>query len=117
MIEFLTSAWNLALAIFNGAPLGMWTLLLAFLGSALLTQRAKFWLPIEWTPRTRAAVSQALAFWTAVAITWALWPVRIGLIAGACVGIASPTLYAVSVRLIGIRWPSLRDVLSQDTRD
>ena len=38
-------------------------------------------------------------------------------IAGGIIGIASPTLYAITVRLIGKRWPDLRDLLSQDVRE
>ena len=117
MIEFLTSAWAFVLSVINGAPLGFWTLLLAFLVSALVTQRIKFWLPPEWSQRRRTAVTQGIAFWTALAVTWELWPEPIGLLAGVCVGIASPVLWAILVRLIGIRWPAIRDLLSQDTRE
>lgn len=117
MIQLLADAWKLLMDVFTSAPLGLWTMLLAFLGSALITQRAKFWLPVSWDPYVRAALTQSIAFWSALGITFLLWPMRIGLIAGGIIGIASPTLYAITVRLIGKRWPDLRDLLSQDVRE
>lgn len=116
MIQFFIDAWHFLMEVLSTAPLGFWTVLLSFFGSALLTQRAKFWLPIEWTERARALLTQSIAFWSALVITWLLWPTTIGLIAGGCVGIASPTMYAILVRVIGLKWPDLRDLLSQDVR-
>ena len=116
MIALLSDAWALLLRVLESAPLGLWTLVLACCTSALLTQRAKFWLPIRWSKASRLLLTQGIAFWSALAVTWALWPTRPGLIAGCCIGIASPTLYAVTVRLIGLRWPAIRDLLSQDVR-
>ena len=116
MAAFLRECWDLLVYVIGTSPAGVWPLVLAFVGSALITQRVKFWIPFNWPGRVREALAQATAFWSAVAIVWLLWPTRSGLIAGVCIGIASPVLYAITVRAVGMRWPWLRDLLSQDVR-
>lgn len=117
MIDFLRACWDLLVHIASTSPAGAWPLLLALVGSALITQRVKFWTPYEWPARSRALCAQAAAFISALAIVLVLWPTRNGIVAGICIGIASPVLYAITVRAIGLRWPWVRDLLSQDVRD
>ena len=114
MIELLRNSWDLAVYVISTSPNGLWPLVLALIGSALFTQRVKFYIPACWPARMRTACAQGVAFMTALAIVLALWPTPNGLVAGFCIGLASPTIYAIAVRLIGLRWPAIRDILSQD---
>lgn len=115
-MDALRAAWDLCVHIMSTSPAGLWPLVLAMVGSALITQRVKFWTPMRWSASNRALCAQATAFCSALGIVIALWPTRHGIIAGACIGVASPTLYAITVRVIGMRWPWVRDLLSQDVR-
>lgn len=117
LFDLLTKAADAIAHALSVIPAQAWAMLLGLLASALITQRAKFWIPLCWDARLRAFVCQAIAFWTAVIVVWLLWPTRAGLIGAGVIGIASPTLYAIAVRLIGKRWPDVRDLLSQDVRD
>lgn len=117
MIKFVRDVWDLVVHVFATSPAGAWPLLLALIGSALITQRVKFWTPFGWPQQARALCAQATAFVSALGIVLALWPTRTGIVAGICIGIASPVLYAITVRAIGMRWPWVRDLLSQDVRD
>ena len=117
MIAAFSELWNAILNLIATAPLGLWTLVIAVVLSSLLAQRVKFWLPSCWPKMARTGITQLTAFFSAMFVTWALWPVPIGLFAGAIAGLISPTLYAITVRLIGLKWPDLRDVLSKDDPD
>jgi hypothetical protein len=90
---------------------------LGLLASALVTQRVKFWLPDTGRPLLRTFLTQSVAFWTGAVITWMFWRSWAGAVAGMCVGIASPTLYAIFVRVIGIKFPDVRDLLSKDDNE
>lgn len=117
MIAAFSELWNAILNLIATAPLGLWTLVIAVVLSSLLAQRVKFWLPSRWPKMGRTAITQLTAFFSAMFVTWALWPVPIGLFSGAIAGLISPTLYAITVRLIGIKRPDLRDLLSKDDPD
>jgi hypothetical protein len=114
MTEFLRECWDLLVYVVGTSPAGLWPLFLALLGSALFTQHVKFYIPSQWPPKMRSLAAQGVAFMTALGIVLALWPTPNGLAAGFCIGLASPTVYAVAVRLIGLKWPQIRDLLSQD---
>lgn len=49
-------------------------------------------------------------------MTFVLWPTVYGAFSACITGMAAPTVYAITVRLIGIKWPAIRDLLSQDVR-
>lgn len=95
-------------------PIQAWAMALALILSALVTQRFKFWLPDFGHPMLRTLATQAIAFWTALIVTWAMWRTLAGLLTGACIGIASPTLYAIFVRVVGVKYPDIRELLSKD---
>ena len=116
MIELLGSIWDLIVKILATSPAPLRTMTLALIGSALLTQWVKFYFPVEWSAKLRAFLAQNIAFWTSRAIVYLLWPIPEGFVAGACVGIASPTIYAITVRVVGLKWPAIRDLLSGDVR-
>lgn len=117
MIELARSIWDFAVYVLATSPAGVWPLVLAMIGSGLITQRVKYWSPIEWPAKQRALFAQLTAFTSALGIVWILWPTPLGFVAGGCIGIASPVVYAITVRLIGLRWPWMRDLLSQDVRE
>lgn len=95
-------------------PMPAWAMILGLLASALVTQRVKFWIPDFGHPMLRTLATQTVAFWIAAIVTWLFWQTWAGAISGACIGIASPTLYAIFVRVIGIKYPGVRDLLSKD---
>lgn len=114
MTAFLRECWDLLVYVVGTSPAGLWPLVLAMVGSGLFTQRVKFYIPPQWPPHLRSLAAQGVAFMTALGIVLALWPTPTGLAAGFCIGLASPTVYAITVRLIGLKWPEVRDILSQD---
>ena len=76
MIEFLKQCWDFAIYMMGTSPAGLWPLFIAWLGSALITQRVKFWSPMEWPAWRRALYAQTTAFCSALLIVWFLWPTR-----------------------------------------
>lgn len=114
MTAFLRECWDLLVYVIGTSPAGLWPLVLAMVGSGLFTQRVKFCFPARWPAHLRSLAAQGVAFFTALGIVLALWPTPTGLAAGFCIGLASPTIYAITVRLIGRKWPEIRDILSQD---
>lgn len=112
----MQAIWDFLVHVAATAPPAFWPLIVGLLVSSLSAQRFKFWLPLRWSVRKRALMTQAVAFWTGLGCTWSLWPDRYGMFCGVIVGIAAPTLWAIGVRLIGLKWPSVRDLLSGDTR-
>ena len=117
MIETVTAAWDALMHVLNTAPMGLWSLLLSLLFSGLVTQWLKFYVPIEWPAPRRAGTVRLLAFFLAVTPMFFMWPTAVGIMCGAIIGVISPVAYAVSVRLIGLKWPAIRDLLSQDVRN
>lgn len=114
MLTFLRESWDLLVYVISTSPSGLWPLVLAMIGSGLLTQRVKFYVPQTWPARLRSLAAQGVAFMSALGIVLALWPTPTGLAAGFCIGLASPTVYAITVRVVGRKWPWIRDLLSQD---
>lgn len=112
----LREAFDFLVHVANNAPAGFWPLIVGLCFSALVTQRAKFYVRPELPERTRAFIAQTVAFVTGLGSTWSLWPDRYGFFCGVIVGIASPTLYAIVVRVIGLKWPAVRDLLSEGVR-
>lgn len=97
------------------APPAFWPLFLGWGISVGLTQRVKFYLPLTWSVRLRALLTQGTAFWSALLIVWGLWPDRYGFLSGVFVGIWSPAFYAIFVRVAVPT--SIRDYLSADVRE
>lgn len=96
---------------------------LAMLAGTLIawgvTQRLKFAIPAEWSAKAREVATQSLAFLTGFLATFALFPYTnfpASLVAAFVVGLWSPALWNVSMLLIGWKWPTLRDTLSQAKR-
>lgn len=112
MIE---SAVNFALNVIHNAPPMFWPLFLGWGVSAGLTQRVKFYMPLEWPSKLRAFIAQGVAFWTGALTVAGLWPDKYGVAAGVFVGIWSPVFYSVFVRVAIPQ--ALRDSLSADVRE
>ncbi len=117
MIDTAKSVYDFLNHVVQTAPTGFWPLIVGLLFSSLLTQHLKFYMPLSWPTRARASFTQAIAFASGLGATYALWRDEYGLFCGAIVGMVSPTLYAITVRLIGLKWPQLRDLLSADVRE
>ena len=84
-----------------------------------VTQRLKFLLPTSWSAKAREVSTQAIAFATGMAATFALFPYSnfpASLFAAFVVGLWSPALWNVLMLVIGWKWPTLRDTLSQNVR-
>lgn len=91
-----------------------------------ITQRAKFWLPARWSSKARELATQATAFAAGFAAVFALFPAGppldwftqnvMGLVAALIVGLWSPALWNIAMFFVGLRWPLLRERLSQDNR-
>lgn len=117
MLGAIREAFDLLRHAVETAPFGFWPLVVATLMSWGVTQRAKFWLPEAWSPRLRTLLCQSIAFWTGLLTTLLFWPSKAGAAAGTLVGLWSPLCYAIAVRIVGTKFPHLREAWSQDTRD
>lgn len=115
MIAMLREAWDAFVYILGTSPNGVWPLFWALITSASVTQTVKFWIDPALPKQKRALIAQSVAFLTALAVVALTWPTRYGAIAGVCAGIWSPTIWAICMRLIRLRWPAIADLLSMDT--
>lgn len=84
--------------------------------SWLVTQRFKFFIPFGWSHRAREIACQTISFIVGFVATFYLWPNKSGFVAALIVGLWSPALWSILTFIVGIRWPRLRDRLSQDVR-
>ncbi len=117
MIDILRSIWQFLLEVNNSAPAAFWPCIVGLLFSALVTQLIKGVIyKDEWSQRAKANYTRLIAFLLGIGSTTFLWRNEYGFFCGAIVGCLSPFLYAVAVRLIGLRWPHYRDLLSQDSK-
>lgn len=92
-----------------------------------ITQRAKFWIPARWSMAARKLTTEVVAFVTGFATVLALFPSGpptswldqnlVGLIAALIVGLWSPALWNIAMFFVGLRWPVLRERLSQENRE
>ena len=115
MIEALFAAIAHILAL----PQPVLAMLAGTLISWGVTQRLKFMLPGRWSGRAREVGTQALAFVVGFLSTLILFPYSVfpaAAFAGLVVGLWSPALWNVLMLVIGWKWPSLRDTLSQNVR-
>ena len=112
----MTAIWDFLVHVVKTAPVAFWPCIVGFLIASIGTQWLKFMLREEWNKHLRASLSALMAFCLGFATTFVLWPTLYGGFAAAITGMAAPTVYAVGVRLIGLKWPAVRDLLSQDVR-
>lgn len=82
--------------------------------SLLFTQLLKFLYPRRWRELQRRRAIVATAMVLAGAATYALYPETLGAVEALIVALAAPMSYHYGVRLLALKWPSLRDVLSAD---
>ena len=112
----MSATWDFLIHVVSTAPIAFWPMIVGFLMSAIGTQWLKFMLKEELNRHLRASLCALMAFVIGFSTTLVLWPTVYGAFAGMITGMAAPTCYAVCVRLIGIKWPAVRDLLSQDVR-
>lgn len=117
MIDFLKSVYEFMLHITQSAPPALWAILVGVTFSALLTQKVKMLFPLQWSQRQRATLTQLVAIVSGFGSVWAVWSTTYGALCGAIAGMLAPTVYYVAVRVIGLRWPQIRDLLSADVRE
>jgi hypothetical protein len=116
MIEQVVRAPLDWLSAAAGLPPTVIALLTGTLFSWLVTQWVKFFIPFAWSAEARHVTTQVASFVIGFGITYILWPVTFAWVAGLLVGMWSPALWTIASFFIGLRWPALRDRLSQDVR-
>lgn len=113
------------LSMLENVPRPVWAIVAGILVSWGVTQRVKFLIDPNLARWRRHALVQRLAFLAAAATTLLVWSVHPnglraswdGVVAAVIVGLCAPLLWWVVIRLVGKRFPELRDRLSQDVRD
>jgi hypothetical protein len=118
---FDLSAWVNRLNVWLAQPSPLRAIFFALVGSALVTQVLKFYLPQRFTNLAHKRATRLLAAAISAITCFVLWPV-----ASTCqaddlaarsvisllVGGASPTLYAVTAGWAYSRWPLAEKILS-----
>lgn len=117
MLATIREGWDIAVHVLQTSPLGFWPLIAGCLVSWGGTQWIKFFLPLSWSARARLGICRLIAFGLGFAVTYVLWPELPGAIAGVIVGVWAPFSYAVAARIVGWKFPALREAWSQDTRE
>lgn len=112
----MNETWDFLVHVVQSAPTAFWPMIVGFLMASIGTQWLKFMLKEELNKYLRASLSTLIAFVIGFTTTLVLWPTVYGAFAAAITGMAAPTVYAITVRVIGIKWPAIRDLLSQDVR-
>ena len=114
MIDMIRSSWDFLVHMIETSPAQLWPLLLALAGSITFTQIAK---KLVVSPTCSDLEGKRWCQFIAVAsgftITSIVMPDRVVIVAGTIVGAASPFVYYIGVRLIGLKWPFTREWLSQ----
>lgn len=112
----MSAAWDFIVHLVQTAPPAFWPMIVGFLMASIGTQWLKFLLHEEMNRNLRASLSALIAFVIGFGTTFVLWPTVYGAFSACITGMAAPTVYAITVRLIGMKWPGIRDLLSQDVR-
>ncbi len=109
------------------APPVVWPALLGALFAMAVTEAVKrrYVRRQPWDKQKRDDFLHSFGFWTGFGATWTLWIMAeptfkqrvYGGFWAVIVGIATPALWGAAVRLVGMRWPTVRDYLSSDTQE
>lgn len=115
----IRSAWDLLVHAATTAPVWVWPMLGAWVIAVGATQAIKqSWLREDLPPKVRHRATQLLAVVFALVASWTLWPAELhwkhGIAVGAAVGLWAPASYALAMKIVGHRWPWLRERLSGD---
>lgn len=114
MIQLLRDSWDFLVHVVTTSPAELWPLLLALAGSITFTQAVKKTvLPPGMSDLAVKRWCQVVAVLSGFAITALVMPTRAAIVAGTIIGAASPFVYYIGVRLIGLKWPATREWLSQ----
>lgn len=116
MLDIIKAWTDYLFGIFAALPDWFLAMLGGWAVSAFGTQWLKFMLPLRWEHPLRARMAALIAFLLGFVTTYMLLPSRGGVVLGIVVGVASPTAYAGTVRLIGYFFPKVRAALSADVR-
>ena len=116
----IRSAWDLLIHMVETVPPWLPPVLLAWLISVAMTQAVKAG-STDIPKGRRNLILRAVAASSAIAVCWGLWADTglspgVGFVAGLAVGLWSPLSWAILTRVVGKRWPHLRDVLAADGR-
>ena len=116
----IRSAWDLLVHITETVPPGLPPVILSWLISVAMTQAVKAG-SIDIPSHCRNLILRAVAASSAVAVCWGLWSdtglsACVGFVVGLAVGLWSPLSWAILARVVGKRWPHLRDILAADGR-
>ncbi len=113
----MKDTWDFLVHVVSTAPTPLWPILVGVTFSALFTQRVKMAFPLRWSQHLRATLTQLVAMLAGFVSVFAVWQTTYGALCGLIAGMLAPTSYFVAVRLIGLKWPQLRDLLSADVRE
>lgn len=116
----IRSAWDLLVHMTETVPPWLPPVILSWLISVALTQAVKTG-STDIPAGRRNLILRAVAASSAIAVCWGLWADTglspgVGFVAGLAVGLWSPLSWAILTRVVGKRWPHLRDVLAADGR-
>jgi hypothetical protein len=116
MISMLRESIGFLAYVIANSPAELWPLLLALAGSIAFTQVVKQqFISPACNDRKTARICQIVAVISGFAITAIVMPTPALLVAGAIIGAASPVVYFIGVRVISMRWPVVREWLSQNS--
>jgi hypothetical protein len=114
VIDLIRSSWDLLVHMATTSPAGLWPMLLALAGSITFTQIVKkLVVPPTCSDLATKRWCQIVAILSGFTITALTMPTAAALVAGTIVGAASPFIYYIGVRVIGLKWPATREWLSQ----
>ena len=82
-----------------------------------VTQFVKIGIPAYLSTIERQTIARVTAIVLGFLSTWTLLPTREGAVSGLVVGLWAPYMWAAGMRLIGTRYPQLREYLSQDSKE
>lgn len=115
MTDFVVNLLNIINQQFDHATVSR-ALILGLLISVGLTQIAKFTPSLDNASNTaHRRATRIWAFFAAFVPCWALWPRAdslAGVFAAVALGLFSPTIYAVVMRVLVWKWPQLDAVVS-----
>ena len=112
----MTGFYDFFLHVLSTMPVAVQAILLGWAVSITITQPLKFAMPLRWRPATRARIARIVAFLTAF-LTCLIWdPVPFGAVLGFMVGVWSPGIYWLGMKIVNRQWPWLSDVMSGDVR-
>jgi hypothetical protein len=115
LIALIGAAFEVLMRVYDRAPMQFWAIAACWLAGIAITQQLKFLLSPTWSSRRKQLATFAIGFGVGALIPWALWPPspwRVQLAVAFLGGLGATSSYAITVRALGLFWPSLRARMS-----